>query len=78
MKQGGLCATQVGYCDVLFMSLKVLFSLYFIICDACVTKIASSPIPCNKRSSAMKTSFFVKNFMMIILSLLIFYAHFSS
>ena len=70
--------THVGFCDIPFMSLKVLFSLCFIICDACVTKIASSPIPCNKRSSAMKTAFFVIDFMTIILSSLICDAHFLS
>ena len=69
--------THVGFCDIPFMSLKVLFSLYFIICDACVTKITSSPIPCNKKSSTTKTSFFVINFMTIILSSLIYDAHFS-
>ena len=69
--------THVGFCDIPFMSLKVLFSLCFIICDACVTKITSSPIPCNKKSSTTKTSFFVINFMTIILSSLIYDAHFS-
>ena len=70
--------THIGFCDVSFMSLKVVFSLSFIICDACVTKIGSSPIPCHKRSSAMKTYFFIINLMKIILSSLICDAHFSS
>ena len=66
-----ITTTHIGLCDVSFMSLKVVFSLSFIICDACVTKIGSSPIPCHKRSSAMKTYFFVINLMTIILSSLI-------
>ena len=70
--------THIGFCDVSFMSLKVVFSLSFIICDACVTKIGSSPIPCHKRSSTTKTYFFIVNLMTIILSSLIYDAHLSS
>ena len=61
-----------------YLSLKVVFLSSFIICDICVTKISSSPIPCHKRSFAMKTFFFVINLMMIILSSLICDAHFLS
>ena len=50
--------THIGFYDVPIMSLKVVFSSCFIICDTCVTKIPSSPIPCNKRSSTTKTYFF--------------------
>jgi len=60
--------THVGLCDVPLTSLKVLFSLCFIIYDACVMKIRSSPIPCNKRSFVMKTYFFVINLVTIVLS----------
>ena len=71
-------ATHIGFYDVPIMSLKVVFSSCFIICDTCVTKIPSSPIPCNKRSSVTKTCFFVINLMTIILSSLICDTHFSS
>ena len=70
--------TTYALLPVSFMSLKGIFSSSFIICDICVTKIGSSPIPCHKRSSATKTYFFVINLVTIILSSLICDAHFSS
>ena len=68
--------THIDFCDISFMSLKVIFSSSFIICDICVTKINSLPILCHKRSYATKTYFFVINLMTIILSSLICDTHF--
>ena len=56
--------------------MEVIFSSCFIICDVCMTKIGSLPIPCHKRSSATKIYFFVINLVTIILSSLICDAHF--
>ena len=61
--------THMDFYDVPFMSLKMVFSLCFTICDICVTKIGSSPIPCNKRCYV--TSALTINLMTIILSSLI-------
>ena len=54
--------THIGFYDVPIMSLKVVFSSCFIICDTCVTKIPSSPIPCNKRSSVTNMFFRHKSY----------------
>jgi hypothetical protein len=67
----------MGFYDISFMSLKVVFLSSFIICDACVTKFGSSPIPCHKRSSATKTYFLVLNFRTILASSLIYDDSFS-
>ena len=58
----------MDFCDVSFISLKVVFSSSSIIGDIYVMKIDLSPIPCHKKSSATKTYFFVINLMTIILS----------
>ena len=68
----------MDFCDVSFMSLKVVFSSSSIIGDIYVMKIDSSPIPCHKKSSATKTYFFVINLMTIILSSLNYGTDFSS
>ena len=68
----------MGFCDLSFTSLNVVFSSFFIICYNCVTKIDWSPIPCHKRSSATKTYFFIINLMTIILLSLNYDTNFSS
>jgi hypothetical protein len=50
--------THVDFYDVPFISLEVIFLLYFIIYDTCMLKTHSSPIPCNKRYFITKTYFF--------------------
>jgi hypothetical protein len=70
--------THVGFCDIPSILQKVVIFLCFIICDTCMMKIRLLSIPCNKRYSMTKLHFFIINFVMILLSSLIYDDSFSS